>query len=224
VQSVAGVADLELAVDSQRAPGAPRRSRALTAGIVVWLAAVCAGTVGMVVHQTTPGDSGETPERWPETSSLPARDGEPSLLMFVHPHCPCSRASLRELSRLMTRLRGLVRPVVVMIRPDGEPGNWERTDLWDIAEQVVDARVVVDADGSEASRFGAATSGHVVVYDRDGVLRFSGGITAGRSHGGDSAGRREILAWFETAQSATSAAKATVFGCGLFSQSTRGQR
>lgn len=224
MQFALGVAGSTEVIDVTSEAESAKLSPRLAIGIAIWLAAVAAGTVAMLRYSTTPGDTGDAPSRWPSRSSLPTRDGEASLVMFVHPHCPCSRASLGELSRLMTRLHGQVRPVVVMIRPEGEPGNWERTDLWDLAELVTDARIVVDADGGEAERFGAQTSGHVVLYDRDGTLRFSGGITPGRSHNGDSFGRKQILAWFESKKAPEGGAKSAVFGCGLLSRAEGDQR
>jgi hypothetical protein len=50
-----------------------------------------------------------------------------------------------------------------------------------------------DLDREEARRFGVATSGHVLLYDRRGALIFSGGITAGRGERGDNLGRAAVL-------------------------------
>ena len=36
---------------------------------------------------------------------------------------------------------------------------------------------IVDRDGTQASLFGAETSGQVVLYDSHGELKFRGGIT-----------------------------------------------
>jgi hypothetical protein len=73
--------------------------------------------------------------------------------------------------------------------------------------------VLDDVDGTEARRFGALTSGQVVVYDADGRLRFSGGITPARGHAGDNAGRSAIIALLEGASSAS--VETPVFGCSL---------
>ena len=50
------------------------------------------------------------------------------------------------------------------------------------------------------ARFGSATSGQTLLYDGDGALRFSGGITGSRSHAGDNAGRRSLVALLNGAQ------------------------
>jgi hypothetical protein len=51
--------------------------------------------------------------------------------MFVHPRCPCTRASLGELSRIVARHPSDVDVHVVAIRPDGFPAGWEQGDLID---------------------------------------------------------------------------------------------
>src|SRR5438874_1239265 len=75
----------------------------------------------------------------------------------------------------------------------------------------------LDSDGLESGRFGAETSGFVVLYDGQGKLLFRGGITAGRWHAGDNAGEDAILAALNHAASPLS--EAPVFGCALLDRS-----
>lgn len=74
--------------------------------------------------------------------------------------------------------------------------------------------VVNDGDGVEAKRFGAFTSGQALLYDAQGQLRFSGGITDSRGHEGDNAGREAIEAILAGKTATTTLTD--VFGCGLF--------
>ncbi len=69
-------------------------------------------------------------------------------------------------------------------------------------------------DGDEARRFGAATSGHVMLYDAAGRLHFSGGITPARGHEGDSLGRDAVIDLIEAYRSAGRRCS-PVFGCPL---------
>jgi hypothetical protein len=39
--------------------------------------------------------------------------------MAIHPHCPCSRASIGELSILMAHSRGRLAAFVVFVEPPG---------------------------------------------------------------------------------------------------------
>ena len=71
----------------------------------------------------------------------------------------------------------------------------------------------MDVDGTEAGRFGAATSGQVLLYDAGGRLRFSGGLTSTRGHPGESPGHRRIAAVVGGGD--TEEATTRVFGCAL---------
>ena len=68
-------------------------------------------------------------------------------------------------------------------------------------------------DGVESGRFGAATSGQVLLYDPKGQLMFAGGLTPDRGHLGDSPGRQRILSLVKTG--AADAKESLVFGCPL---------
>ena len=113
--------------------------------------------------------------------------------MFVHPRCPCSRASLTELSQIMERDQGRVSAWVLFMRQQGTEDNWERTATWQVAQHIPGVTVLTDKAGTEAARFGAATSGHVVLYDSQGRFVFGGGITGSRGHVGDNAGLQRVV-------------------------------
>src|SRR5262249_29389521 len=130
-------------------------------------------------------------------------------------HCPCSRASLEELDRLLADTAELVVPHVVVLKPPDVPEDWNRTDLWDQAAAIPTVDVTADVDGFESSVFHASTSGQVVLYDAEGRLRFSGGITASRGHAGDNDGRATIAALL-TGPGGRRLPRATpVYGCAL---------
>ena len=42
-----------------------------------------------------------------------------TLVMFVHPRCPCTRASIAELERVVAQSGGTVKPRIVFSLPDG---------------------------------------------------------------------------------------------------------
>jgi hypothetical protein len=148
----------------------------------VWAGLVAGGIHAMYQHETASGARLEAPAQWPAATSLVRGTPRFSIIMFVHPECPCTRASLIELEALTTRAHDYA-ITIVFSAPDGE--------MWSRASRIAGAKLVADADGREARRFGAATSGHVVVYERD-VLRFAGGITGSRGHAGFNGGRRAV--------------------------------
>ncbi len=117
-----------------------------------------------------------------------SRQGD-TLVMFAHPQCPCTRASLAELERIISKSQGTVTPWIVFYKPSHTDDGWERTDLWRTAAAIPGAHVISDPDGAEARHFHVATSGQTLLYDAEGRLLFSGGITAARGHEGDNLGK-----------------------------------
>ena len=166
-------------------------------------------------YSLTPGAAGNPPALWPAQSRLARKSGSPTLVMVVHPHCPCTRASIGELEILMAQTRGRLDASVIFLKPPGFSDNWTKTSLWHNAAAIAGVSVVVD-DGREARLFGAATSGQTMVYDRSGRLLFSGGITATRGHYGDNAGASAIAALLEQPTMPHDGGKTAVYGCALF--------
>lgn len=199
-----------------------KRSMLVAAGLL-WFAALAAAASILLTYDNTPGAvTHRAPASWPPQTSLARVEGRPTLVMLLHPKCPCSRASVAELSVLLARAPRTLTIHVLFHSPEGASDDWHRTDLWDAAAAIPGALVGTDQGGAEARRFGIATSGHTLLYDSDGRLQFTGGITASRGHEGDNAGRSTILALLQ--QRPVERAHASVFGCSLLDPDTRGVR
>ena len=138
--------------------------------------------------------------------------GRWQLTVFAHPHCPCSRATLRELDAL-ARATPALATRVLFVRPPGGPGEWERGEAWDAATRIPGAEVSCDHDGISARTFGAKTSGHAVLTDPTGRVVFCGGLTRARGRTGASEGRNAVAVWVG---GGVGAEAAPVFGCPLF--------
>ncbi len=180
----------------------------------VWLVLAVSGMAALWDYSSRPGVAGTPPAQWPAGSVLARSTRQFTLVMFVHPICPCTRASIGELAILMAHAGGRLRSYLVFERPGpGLPARWERTDLWESAAKIPGVTVVVD-NRNEARRFGSATSGQIAIYDAGGRLRFNGGITAARGHWGDSPGLFEINALLRGGDRRHG--RAPVFGCPLF--------
>ena len=184
----------------------------------VWLVVVASGLGILLSYATTPGDIGDPPRYWPKASTIERAEGMSTLVMFAHPRCPCTRASLAELERIMARSGGRLSAVVAFLSPSSEAAGWAKTDLWDRASAISGVRAVEDVDGREARRFHVATSGHALVYDASGAKTFSGGITSARGHEGTTAGGRAIAEGLSGSPAPD--AGASVFGCSLFDAET----
>jgi hypothetical protein len=161
--------------------------------IALWIIAVGTGLFQLWDYAAAPGRAGTPAADWPAGSQVCLVPGGANLIMFVHPHCPCTRASLDELAKLMTQCRGLVNAQVLFLKPADDVTDWEKTDLWRTASRITGVSVVVDKGGREHTQFGVETSGHVLLYDAAGKLIFSGGITSSRGHSGDNTGRDTVV-------------------------------
>jgi hypothetical protein len=181
--------------------------------IVAWAACVAAGMQVLWSYKTKPGPVAEPPALWPAASAARRIPGMPALVMLAHPQCPCTRASLGELAQLMSRFPRQLAATVLFIQPDGVSESWTDTDNWRLASAIPGVTPLLDEGGVESTRFGAATSGQVVVYDAAGRLLFSGGITGARGHVGDNAGRERVTSLLE--HRAVDRAESPVFGCPL---------
>ena len=182
-------------------------------GFGFWLLIVAIGSSLVVRYANTAGAVGTPPAEWPGESSITRTPGKPILLVMIHPQCPCSRASINELARLMVSVQGRVSAKVVFIRPQGQAEDWVKTDLWASAAIIPGVDVSIDDEGVEANRFASKTSGQVMLYGGNGRLMFSGGITAARGHSGDNAGSSAIVALLTTNDSGID--HTSIFGCPL---------
>lgn len=189
-----------------------------------WFLLVLCGVWRLWRYEGTVGQSANAPDHWPLDSSVRRLSGQPTLILFAHPQCPCTRATIGELARLMAHHRGQVTANVLMLSPTVRPDDWADTSLWSQAESIPGISVRADSNGEESRRFGAATSGQVLLYSSDGKLLFSGGITESRGHSGDNAGESALdLILSGMANTGPNAARSPVYGCSLFDwASTKG--
>lgn len=193
--------------------GAHSTSRIVTL-LIIWAAVMLSAFGYLMAYSGTPGELSESPCRWPAASKIQRNVERPTLLMFIHPRCPCTRASLEELSRIVARCRARAEVHVVIVLPENLPSGWEQTDRYRQAAAIPDIIIDVDVHGTEAHLFHGKTSGHTLLYDANGTLLFSGGITAARGHAGDNESEDAVVDWLEKGHAALR--DAPVFGCPLF--------
>jgi len=168
-------------------------SRWITRFLVgAWMLVLLAGMAILWRYEEAPCPRVEVPGSWPGASNLLAAADEPTLVVFTHPCCPCSRATLAELSGLLPRYEGRLRTCVSSYRPSEPPPGWDESSVRSALENMPGAELIVDRDGREAALFGVATAGHVLLYGRKGELRYSGGITAACDHMRDNIGPTEL--------------------------------
>ncbi len=180
-----------------------------------WVVAIAGLLVGISQHAAIAGDDLPGLTAWPAESTIARAAGRSTILCFVHPRCACTEATLRELERVVSRTPSADIRIVFREDPTGDLAS---SATWTMAESVPGAVRILDVDGLEAARFGAQTSGLVLLFDAAGALRFRGGITSARGHEGDSAGALAL----ESALRSNVDGTASIFGCGLEERQPRG--
>jgi hypothetical protein len=182
--------------------------------VTAWGILAGLGMLQLQVYQSKADAAAQAPEEWPKDLGTFRSDGCLSIIVFVHPHCPCSSATLRELERLVARIGENSQATVVFWHPQGVAADWNKGSLWAQAQRIPGVRVIDDRDSALTRRFGVRTSGQALAYDAAGRLKFSGGITAARGHSGDNAGADAVLAIAKMTDE-LSRTCSPVFGCSL---------
>jgi len=193
----------------------------LIAAGVLWFGTIAAAFEAIRRFEITPGLPASAPRVWPAASAVTRTPGTWSLVMLVHPHCSCSRASVQELAEIVEKAPRDVQTTVLVYRPREMAAGWERTNVYDAAARLRRARVVIDHDGAEAQVFGGFTSGQTFLYDGDGRLRFAGGVTSLRGHAGLNRGRADVI---RIASQRNGNGSHPVFGCAITTKPARGDR
>jgi hypothetical protein len=103
-------------------------------------------------YANTPGGAGEAISNWPAESRILCDPQRANLVLAIHPHCPCSRATIDALADVMARCPNLATARVLFCKPAEFPEGWERTDLWQSAALIPDVTPICDEDGMEAKR------------------------------------------------------------------------
>lgn len=183
------------------------------AGILLWVAIVAWCGWKLLAYENTPGQAGAPKPVWPSASRIVRAPGQFCLVIFLHPDCPCSQASVTELGRLMAKLHGALQGVVIFTKPASDEKSVKTASLWKRVSAIPNVTSFYDAHGVEMDYFSGSISGETMLFDPAGVLVFHGGITASRGHEGDNEGSEAVIRSVLGESRAT--ALTPVFGCSL---------
>ena len=89
----------------------------------LWATGVACGFVFMMQYEGTAGVSGQAPTNLPRETR---KNGTKVLTLLAHPRCPCTRATLAELEKIMTRWHGRIEAHVCFLQPATLPADWSR--------------------------------------------------------------------------------------------------
>lgn len=177
----------------------------------VW-ATLVAATLGWLGRfSATPGTASAPPTLAAAGVPLLTDGTKHLLVMAIHPRCPCSKASIGELTRLLTWHRDRLSCAMLVFQPPEATPDWRETSLVASAQRLPGAAVIADVDGRYAEQLGMSTSGAVVLYSPNGTVEFHGGITLSRGHWGDNLGADAVGSILAGVEPRTRAAP--VFGC-----------
>lgn len=185
----------------------------LPTAIALWAVGLAAALAYLGDYAASEGDAGEPPRQWLDEAPWLQAESGGTLVMFAHPRCPCTRASLRELAIILAARPSFGRVYIAFQRPEDADAGWSDSMIVRQAAALSGVEVVWDVGGVAAASFGAKTSGHVLVYDEHGELSFSGGVTGLRGHDGWNLGRASVAALGDG--SAPIVDRTAVFGCPL---------
>jgi len=184
-------------------------------GVVGWLFVVGLGLWALTAHSFVPGASGNPKSAWPEGSGLQRNVGGYTLVVALHPECPCSQATLEELDSIVAQCSNRLTVRVICMPYDNLAEPVERSPIWLRTGRISGVTIMKDSGGAEVRRFAAETSGETRLYGPGGELLFHGGITASRGHVGDNPGQAAVLDFVLHGARARGPASAPVFGCSL---------
>ncbi|QDV71246.1 hypothetical protein Poly24_49810 [Rosistilla carotiformis] len=188
--------DSRLAADRFAVTWAPRSRRTWLLLTSVWCVAVTAYCFWMTAYGlgTHPENLSRKVAVWPADATLPRDPDRPTLVLFLHPRCFCSEATVEQLQTILRSAKeaqvAIPNTLVVACMPANAPSDWRDSRLNLQSRQLPDSIFINDVDGVECGRFGVNTSGTVMLFDAAGRRRFSGGITIARGQVGESHGGR----------------------------------
>ena len=161
-------------LEKQNARSAPtissERSRLVVESVVhrlllifFWLAINVIGFAFVLQYETTPGVAAHSPTTWPPATAISRQPGVNTLILAVHPHCPCTRATLGELASIMAHTDRRLQACVLFLTPANCDPDWEKTDLWRTARAIPNTTVVSDFNGLQSSRFNSVSYTHLTL-------------------------------------------------------------
>ena len=183
-----------LSAISARPSRSPRlRQIGLMLMFCLWASSVLGAVLWQQRYAATAGAPAVAPMNWPGGSTLPFHPGRFNLLVFLHPQCPCSHATVAELARLVAQAGPRMETRVMVLEYGTQSVPSTAGPLYRQAAAIPGVVLRVDQGGALARRFQAACSGQTLLYDPTGRLVFSGGITFARGHEGDNDGEAAVL-------------------------------
>jgi len=146
--------------------------------MILWFVLGLLAIGGVGRYASVAGPNGRLVDTCPSAIDLTADARRPTPVIFLHPHCSCSCATLNELTRGLVMVREQPQIIVVVSHPaDADGAVWCEGSLWRACTTIGDVQRILDPGGALADAFGATTSGHCIVVGTTGRIGYAGGVT-----------------------------------------------
>ena len=153
---------------------------------VIWLTLFATAYYVLLQYDFKSSDSKLS--KIPRATQLPISKQGPTLIAFLHAKCPCSRASINEIDRLLTSHGKDLKTIFVFSKEKDLELAWiQESELYKKAQKM-SVEIIIDPNNSEAKVFKAQTSGKVFLVSPKQEILFQGGVTASRGHEGNNSG------------------------------------
>jgi hypothetical protein len=177
-----------------------RSHAAWVAGFVVWATLLAIGFDQSMRWEFGAGSAASPRQQMVATT-------RPWLIVALHSQCPCSVATVQNLTSLSIKDRSRMRLTLLFSGPDPH-----HSPVIDKAAALAEAEKVFLDEDEILKAYGARTSGQALLYSTSGQLVYSGGLTDARGEPGESAGMQAII---HTLAGLPCRASAPVYGCAL---------
>ncbi len=140
--------------------------------LLIWLSGTASGFFLLGAYHVRPGQPGKPLVRWPEGCPVRLDPDRPTLLIFLHPRCPCSRASVAELASIAASYRGRFAAHAILYRPEGPSEDWDQAEAAATDEASIPGlRRWTDRSGRWATDSGSRRLGRVLADPRPWMER-----------------------------------------------------
>lgn len=150
--------------------------------------------------------------KWPKFARLARAEQVPTLIVFLHPHCYNSTATMDELQKVLPALKGRVQVYLTIYAPEQMGDAWIKRGVWRQALKMPNVNLYLDKNGEDSELFGAQSSGEAFLYDTSGELVFHGGLTKSWALAGENKGMDAMVARVMNLDTRTVAYETPVLG------------
>src|SRR5687768_13393663 len=98
---------------------------------LIWWALIVGGYGLLFRYSFAVGKASPAPRSIPSSLAASVPLMKPQLFVALHPHCPCSRATVSELAKILTRATNSSDVTLLIFKPANEPDAWMEGTLLD---------------------------------------------------------------------------------------------